>query len=143
MAYEYEKNGKDFLLVLRHADDNTYGQGMGLYIMFEGTEATLRATYDFCHIIPAKGRALQPPKTLPRSVGHHHEWLDAIKSRTECSCNFAYGHRLSSVGHLGNIALRTGEKLEWDAAAERITNHSETNVLLTKEYRRPWALPEV
>jgi len=46
-------------------------------------------------------------------------------------------------GHLGNIALRTGEKLKWDAAAERITNHPEANTLLTKEYRKPWALPEV
>ena len=47
------------------------------------------------------------------------------------------------MGHLGNIALRTGEKLKWDAAAERITNHPEANALLTKEYRKPWALPEV
>ena len=43
--------------------------------------------------------------TLPRSVSHHREWLDAIKSRAECSCSFAYGHRLTTVGHLGNIAL--------------------------------------
>jgi hypothetical protein len=36
-----------------------------------------------------------------------------------------------------------GEKLKWDAAAERITNHAEANRLLTKEYRRPWSLPAV
>ena len=85
----------------------------------------------------------EPPKTLPRSVGHHREWLNAIKTRAECSCNFAYGHRLSSVGHLGNIALWTGEKLRWDAAAERFVNHPAANRFLTKEYRRPWVLPSV
>ena len=144
VAYEYEQNGQDFLLVMSHTDANTHGQGMDMGIMFQGTEATLRANYDTCQIIPKKGQALhEPPKTLPRSVGHHREWLNAIKSRAQCSCNFAYGHRLSSVGHLGNTALRTGEKLKWDAAAERITNHPEANTLLTKEYRKPWVLPEV
>ncbi|HEX8201725.1 MAG TPA: gfo/Idh/MocA family oxidoreductase, partial [Isosphaeraceae bacterium] len=55
-----------------------------------------------------------------------------------------YGHRLSSVGHLGNIALRTGESLRWDAHAERVTNHEEANRHLAREaYRAPWSLPEV
>jgi predicted dehydrogenase len=145
VAYEYEKNGQNFLLVWSHTDANTHGlENMGLGIMFQGSEATLVANYDTYKLLPQKGRALQEtPKTLPRSVGHHREWLNAIKSRAQCSCNFAYGHRLSSVGHLGNIALRTGEKLKWDAAAERITNHPEANRLLTKEYRRPWKLPAV
>jgi len=145
VAYEYEKNGQNFLLVWSHTDANTHGlENMGLGIMFQGTEATLVANYDAYKLLPSKGRTLhEPPRTLPRSVGHHREWLNAIKSRVQCSCNFAYGHRLSSVGHLGNIALRTGEKLKWDAAAERITNNPEANTLLTKEYRKPWALPEV
>ncbi len=145
MAYEYEKNGRNFLLVWSHTDANTHGlENKGLGIMFQGTEGTLVADYDTYKLIPAKGRVLhEPPMTLPRSVGHHREWLNAIKSRAPCSCNFAYGHRLSSVGHLGNIALRTGEKLKWDAAAEKITNHAEANRWLTKEYRRPWELPAV
>ena len=129
VAYEYEKNGRDFLLVWSHTDANTHGlEDLGLGIMFQGTEGTLVANYETYKLIPAKGRTFhEPPRTLPRSVGHHREWLNAIKSRARCSCNFAYGHRLSSVGHLGNIALRTGEKLKWDAAAERITNHPEAN----------------
>jgi predicted dehydrogenase len=145
VAYEYEKNDQNFLMVWSHTDANTHGlEGMGLGIMFQGTEATLVANYDTYKILPEKGRAWQePPKTLPRSVGHHREWINAIKTRSQCSCNFAYGHRLSSVGHLGNVALRTGEKLKWDAATERIINHPEANTFLTKEYRRPWTLPEV
>ena len=91
-----------------------------------------------------KGRKIdEPPKTLPRSVGHHREWLDAIKSRAQCSCHFGYGHRLASVGNLGNISLWTGEKLTWDPVAERIINHPEANQYLTKEYRKPWTLPSV
>ena len=92
--------------------------------MFQGTEATLVADYEHYRIIPEKGRKIEePPRTLPRSVGHHREWLDAIKSRSQCSCHFGYGHRLTTVGNLGNISLWTGEKLTWDPVAERVVNH--------------------
>jgi predicted dehydrogenase len=145
VAYEYEKAGRNFLLVWSHTDANTHGlENMGLGIMFQGTEATLVANYDTYKIIPKKGRLIpEVAKSLPRSVGHHREWLSAIKSRSVCSCNFAYGHRLSSVGHLGNIALWTGEKLKWDAASEQISNHPAANRFLTKSYRKPWVLPSV
>jgi hypothetical protein len=145
VVYEYQKNGRSFLLVWSHSDANAHGiENLGLGIMFQGTDATLVADYGTHRIIPEHRRKKieVPPRSLPRSVGHHREWLLAIKSRAQCSCNFAYGHRLSSVGHLGNIALLTGEKLKWDAESERIVNHSEANRLLTKEYRRPWSLPE-
>ena len=95
-------------------DANSHGiENQGLGIMFQGTEATLVADYGHYRIIPEKkGTKIdEPPKTLPRSVGHHREWLDAIKTRSQCSCHFGYGHRLTSVGHLGNISLWTGEKL--------------------------------
>jgi predicted dehydrogenase len=145
VAYEYEKDGRNFLLVWSQTDANPHGlENLGQGIMFQGTEATLVANYDTHRLITPGGKSLpEPPRTLTRSVGHHREWIDGIKTRAQCSCNFAYGHRLSSVGMLGNISLWTGEKLKWDAAAERITNHTEANRFLTKEYRAPWRLPEV
>ena len=73
-------------------------------------------------ILPNPGEeVVEPEPTLPRSQGHHREWLDKIKTRDVCSCNFRYGHELSSaIGHLGNIALRTGRALAWDAEAGRV-----------------------
>ncbi len=145
VAYEYEKGDQKFLMVWSQTDADSHGiENQGLGIMFQGTEATLVADYGRYRIIPEKGRKIEvPPKTLPRSVGHHREWLDAIKSRAQCSCHFGYGHRLATVGNLGNISLWTGEKLKWDPDAERIVNHPEANQYLTKEYRGPWTLPKV
>jgi predicted dehydrogenase len=145
VAYEYEKGDQKFLMVWSQTDADSHGiENQGLGIMFQGTEATLVADYSHYRIIPEKGRKIEvPPKTLPRSVGHHREWLDAIKSRVPCSCHFGYGHRLTTVGSLGNISLWTGEKLKWDPVAERIVNHPEANQYLTKEYRGPWTLPSV
>jgi predicted dehydrogenase len=145
VSYEYEKDGHKFLMVWSHTDANTHGlEKQGLGIMFQGTEATLVADYENYRIIPEHDRKIaEPPKNLPRSPGHHREWVDAIKSRAQCSCHFGYGHRLTTVGNLGNISLWTGEKLKWDPATERIVNHPEANQYLTKEYRKPWQLPSV
>jgi predicted dehydrogenase len=145
VTYEYQKGDQKFLMVWSHTDASTHGlDNKGLGIMFQGTDATLVADYSTYKIIAEKGRKIdEPERSLPRSVGHHREWLDAIKSRAQCSCHFGYGHRLASVGNLGNISLWTEEKLTWDPSAERITNHTAANQYLTKEYRKPWTLPSV
>jgi predicted dehydrogenase len=145
VTYEYQKGDERFLMVWSHTDANAHGlENKGLGIMFQGTDATLVADYKTYRIIAEKGREIDEPEPfLLRSVGHHREWCSAIKSRAQCSCNFGYGHRLASVGNLGNISLWTGEKLTWDGAAERIINHPAANQHLTKEYRKPWTLPSV
>ncbi len=146
VAYEYERsNGDKLLMAWSQTDASTHGlEDKTQGIMFQGTDATLVANYHTYKIIPEKGRKIvEPPKTLPRSVGHHREWLDAIKTRAQCSCHFEYGHRLATVGNLGNISLWTGEKLKWDPRAERVTNHPEANEFLTKTYRKPWTFPAV
>ncbi len=91
------------------------------------------------------GRKIElPAPSLTRSKGHHREWLDAIKTRAQCSCHFEYTHRLATVGHLGNAALRTGATLRWDRENERVTNNDEANrILAGPEPRAPWTLPAV
>ena len=37
----------------------------------------------------------RPPQTLPRSKGHHRDWLDAIKGGPPSSANFEYAARLT------------------------------------------------
>lgn len=146
VVYHYKNGDKGFDMVWSQSDASSHGfEGRGLGIEFQGTEATLVADYKRFELFPEKGVELKVPEpTLPRSPGHHREWLNAIKSRAACSCRFDYGHRLASIGHLGNIALWTGEKLRWDGEAERVTNHAEANKHLAREvYRAPWTLPRV
>jgi len=146
VVYHYKKGDKGFDLVWSQTDASSHGfEGRKQGVMFQGTEATLVCDYNTFEIFPegsVKGKIEPPPPTLPRSPGHHREWVNAIKTRAECSCHFEYGHRLTTVGHLGNMALWTGERLRWDARAERVTNHPEANRHLAREhYRAPWALP--
>jgi predicted dehydrogenase len=146
VLYHYGKGPKGFDLVWSQTDASSLKlDGRKMAIVFQGDRASLVADYKSFDIHVEKGTDFDlPPKSIPSSPGHHREWIDAIRSRKQCSCLFEYGHRLTSVGHLGNIALWTGERLRWDAASERITNHPDANRYLAREqYRAPWTLPVV
>jgi len=82
----------------------------------------------------------RPPKTLPRSVGHYEEWIEACKGGKPAGCNFEIGGPLTEIVLLGNIAIRTGQKLNWDSENMKITNVPEANDYLHYEYRGDWTL---
>jgi predicted dehydrogenase len=81
--------------------------------------------------------------TLPRSPGIHAEWLLGILNKQQPMANFEYAAPFTEAMLLGNVALRTGERIEWDAAAMRVTNSAAAQALLTKQYRRGFELTAV
>jgi hypothetical protein len=93
-------------------------------------------------IIPdAKMDAYQrPAKTIPRSKGHHRDWLEACKGGKPASSNFEYGARLTEIVLLGNVALRSGKKLEWDSASLKAKNAPEADKLIKERYRSGWEI---
>jgi len=92
-----------------------------------------------------------PPKTLPRSIGHYKEWVQACKDGSPTGSNFDFAALVTEACLLGNIAIRTGkkrpwgqalirEKLNWDGPNMKITNVPEANVYTHKAYRQGWTL---
>jgi predicted dehydrogenase len=81
-----------------------------------------------------------PKALLPRIKDEAHEmnWVDAAKGTTAASCPFEYAARLTEVMLLGIVALRTGKRLEYDAAAMRVTNAPEGNQYLERQPRAGW-----
>jgi len=71
---------------------------------------------------------------------HARNFLDCVKSRAQCNCDIETGHRSTTASLIGNIALKLKRHLEWDAKAERFTNHAAANSYLHYEYRPPWKL---
>ncbi len=82
----------------------------------------------------------QPPKTLPRSIGHHDEWLGACRGGEPAGANFEYSGLVTQALLLGNVALRTRRKLYWDGPNFKVTNITEANNYLHFVYRQPWTL---
>ena len=83
----------------------------------------------------------QPPKTLPRSIGHHKEWIQASKTGSSTRSNFEFAGPLTEAVLLGTVCVRMGGKrLIWDSANMKITNVPEANEYLHYEYRSGWTL---
>jgi hypothetical protein len=59
----------------------------------------------------------------------------ACKGGEPAGSNFAYSSRLTEMVLLSNVAVRARRRIEWDAAAMRVTNVPAANAFLTKEYR--------
>lgn len=140
--YEFPK----YTLVWEHK----VGVGQGLYsrpwgMSFTGTEGTLVINDDGWQILVEHRKANLEPKKHPAGVdprpAHVRNFLDCVKSRQQPVESAEVGHHLSTVAHLGNIALRTHRKIEWDPAQERIVNDAEADRLVGVEYRQPWMLP--
>lgn len=130
--------------------EHKVGIGLGLYnrpwgMAFVGTEGTLVINDSGWEILrePSKD-ALEPAKFPggpdPRPA-HVRNFLDCIRSRQAPVENLEVGHHVSTVAHLGNIALRTGRRIVWDAAKEQVVNDPDANRLVTTAYRAPWKLP--
>jgi predicted dehydrogenase len=81
-----------------------------------------------------------PPKTIPRSRGHYKEWVAACKGDGSTGSHFGYAGPLAEMVALGNVAVRVGEKIYWDAENMRVTNVPEANKYVRREYRAGWSL---
>lgn len=76
-------------------------------------------------------------------AGEHRDFLDCVRSRKDPYFPVDIGHRVSTVCHLGNLAIKVGRKLKWDPQAERFLNDDSANALLTRTLRAPWKFPAV
>ena len=82
----------------------------------------------------------QPEKPLPRSKGHHRDWLDAIKGGPPTSSHFLYGARLTEITLLGIVALRVGKQCQWDADAMKVKNADQADAMIKESYRKGWEI---
>src|SRR5436853_4654102 len=65
------------------------------------------------------------PKTLPRGVGHHAEWINACRGEGKTYSPFQIGGLLTEIGLSGVVAIRAGKSLDWDGPNLRATNAPE------------------
>ncbi len=84
------------------------------------------------------------PETLPKSDNfdrcHYDEWIAACKGGPKAYSNFDESGPLTEMILLGNIALRAGRRIEWDARKLKVTNDKEAHRLVSKDYRRGWGV---
>jgi hypothetical protein len=127
--------------------DEGHPMGIGGHL-FIGDKGKLLSRGGYSLIPDARNKDYgDPPKTLPRSIGHHQEWIAACKGGERAGSNFDWAGPLTEAVLLGNVALRpemreelTTQKLSWDGPSMRFTNLDAANKYLRDEYRAGWEL---
>ncbi len=89
------------------------------------------------------------PERLPvngkEDQGMKNEWVEAIKANKPeiAYSNFDIASLLTEAFLLGNVAIKTGKRLEWDGPGLKVTNVPEANRLIQTQYRRGWEVNRV
>lgn len=118
------------------ADNRPHGEA------FYGTAGTIFSDRIGFEIYPEKDkkaerRWVQAKDAVPE---HTRKFIDSVRNHKPSNADVEVGHRATAIGHLGNIAFKTGLKLEWDAEREEFKNSPAANQLLGREPRASWKL---
>lgn len=71
---------------------------------------------------------------------HAAHFIACIRGLEQPHSDLERAHRATNVAHLGNIAYRTGRKIQWNEKDESIPGDREANALLGRAFRKPWTL---
>ncbi|WP_031499368.1 Gfo/Idh/MocA family protein [Bryobacter aggregatus] len=159
VTYEYEN------FVMSYEGVNFNGHGGGLRtpgfkyynqvgtqdlpngMIFYGTKGTMLAERVGFEIYPEPtGRDGNLPQCQPMTVvardatrEHAMRFVDCVRGAQTANATAESAHMATNIGHLGNIALRTGKKLQWNAKTEKF-DAPEGNALLSRTPRPEWTL---
>ena len=87
------------------------------------------------------GSFTPPEETIPRSKGHHREWIDAMKGGPAAMSNFEYASRLTEITLLGVLSLRLGgKKISWDARNMKAAGIPEADAIIREPVRTGWEM---
>jgi predicted dehydrogenase len=133
LTWDHGVNGPDL-------DGKVTYDGYSSGVLFEGANGSLLANYGNHRFVNMPRGFERPKETIARSVGHHREWLQAIRMGGTTTCNFDYSGALAETVLLGNVAYRAGGKLTYDAKTGRVTGNANAAQYLRREYRKGWTL---
>jgi hypothetical protein len=87
------------------------------------------------------GGASKPKVEYERSPGHVQEWIRAMREDKPASSDFAnHGGPLTETVLLGNLAVWSGKRVEWDAKNLKAKGMPELDAIIKREYRKGYSL---
>jgi predicted dehydrogenase len=115
--------------------------------LFYGTEGYLEISGDSWHAF--RNREKEPfagsqEVTDELSIKHYANFLEAIRSgnKEHMNCSIIEGFYSGALPLLANISYRVGRQLKFRGENEKFVNDPEADLMLTREYRYPYIVPE-
>jgi predicted dehydrogenase len=117
--------------------------GAGVGNIFYGTDGYL-VVYNYDRYESFIGKDKKPGPSKKEGGDHYLNFIEAVRKHDKSVLNAPVetAHLSSALAHLGNIAFRTQSTIKFDPATEKIIGNEEANKLLTRNYRKPYEVPE-
>ena len=110
------------------------------YFIIEGDEGWVKAGFGSILETEPKSLAtleLKEDDQKFRLKSEKQDFIDCVRSRQETLEPAEVGHRVTSLGLLGQISIRLGQKLKWDPEAEQFVGNDAANAMLDKPIQEP------
>ena len=101
-----------------------------------------KAFEDKADLMPELADKDQPANIVPGGLGHMKDFLECVGSRKPPVADIAEGYISTTTCLLGNVALKVGRSLTWDAKSQTVAADDDANKLFRRAYRKPWTYPE-
>jgi len=90
------------------------------------------------------GRGREPGPKGSGGGNHYQNFIDAIRADNPkvLTAPIIEGFYTCALVHLGNISYRLGRSLDFDPKTQKFINDNEANTMLTREYRKPFVVPD-
>ena len=103
-------------------------------ILLVGSKDSFRGNYEGAGVFKS-GATIedfkQVPEIFPKGKNwdrcHYEEWTAACKGGPKTSSNFDVSGPVTEIVLLGNVALRAGQRIEWDSKKLKVTNVKSAN----------------
>jgi predicted dehydrogenase len=149
VAYKYA-DGKMLEFEVRGRYTNHEGNdGKEVGNLFYGSEGWLQIANDTWRAFRGRERtafASSKEKQGPDFYGGNHwaNFLDALRSNKSEDLNgeINEGFYSTCLPHLANISYRVGRELKFNGAKEKFVNDPEADKFLTRDYRKPYVVPD-
>jgi predicted dehydrogenase len=116
------------------------GEGYGT--IFHGTEATLFVNRNGFRVIPEKDSsvvAYEEKSSNNSNMAHWANFLECVQTRERPISDIEVGFRSTAACLLGNVALRSQMRVDWDDEKGTVLQ-KEARRYLSREARSPWKL---
>jgi predicted dehydrogenase len=146
MATVYEFDGYNMIWEQAQSISNgNYGRDHG--ISYIGNNGTLVLDRGGWEVIPDEKRMEAIPLQRPKENGldlHTRNFISAVKSRKldTLTCPIQAGAHVATVCQMGNISYKTGNKVTWDASANKF-KEAAANTLMQATYNNGYKVPVI
>lgn len=141
------EDGKDKMMTLEVrpwcSNDEVGGREFG--VIFYGSKGFMSfPNYGSYKIFEGRDGKLVKENKEGSDRNHYQNFIDCVRANKPEDVNAppVEGHRSSALSHYALTAARVNRVLEIDTETEMVKNDDEANKFLTREYRKPFVVPE-